>query len=86
MAAVEYSGHWAKIARNLAGLSSPLSSMEESEHMETLSASYPWQPVAPDAVPEAAVVAYLSELDGGAGVRLFHGDTCLRHAGHNQIL
>ena len=86
MAAVEYSGHWAKIARNLAGLSSPLSSMEASEYMETLSASYPWQPVAPQAVPQAAVVALQAELAGRSGVRLFYGDTCLRHAGRNEIL
>jgi hypothetical protein len=86
MAAVEYSGHWAKVARNLAGLSSPLSSMEESGHMETLSTGYPWQPVSPQAMPDAAVVALQAELDGGAGVRLFYGDTGLRHAGHTEIL
>jgi len=86
MAAVEYGGHWAKVSRNLAGLISPLSSMEQSGYMETLSVCYPWQPVQPHALPEAAVVALQAELDGGAGVRLFYGDTCLRHTGHTEIL
>jgi len=26
------------------------------------------------------------ELDGGAGGRLFYGDTCLRHAGRTELL
>jgi hypothetical protein len=86
MTAVEYSGHWAKVSRNIAGLISPLSSMVQSGDMETLSASYPWQPVEPQVLPDAAVVALQVELDGGAGVRLFYGDTCLRHRGHTEIL
>jgi hypothetical protein len=86
MAAVEYSGHWAKVSRNLAGLGSPLSSMEQSAHLENLSASYPWQPLVPEALPDAAVIAVQVELDGGAGVRLFYGDTCLRHSGRTEIL
>ncbi|HEY6455543.1 MAG TPA: hypothetical protein VIY90_09725 [Steroidobacteraceae bacterium] len=86
MTAVEYSGHWAKVARNMAGLVSPLPAMERLDHMETLSGSYPWQPAQPRALPEAAVVALEVELDGGAGVRLFYGDTCLRHAGGIELL
>jgi hypothetical protein len=86
MTAVEYSGHWAKVSRNVAGLISPLSSMERSGYMETLSASYPWQPVQPQALPDAAVVALQVELDGGAGVRVFYGDTCLRHTDRTELL
>ena len=86
MAAVEYSGHWAKVSRNVAGVISPPSSLERTGYMETLSASYPWQPVQPQALPDAAVVALQVELDGGAGVRLFYGDTCLRHAGTTELL
>jgi hypothetical protein len=86
MAAVEYSGHWAKVSRNLAGLTSPLSSMERSGYVETLSTSYPWQPLQPQALPDAAVVALQVELDGGAGVRLFYGDTGLRHADRTELL
>lgn len=86
MAAVEYSGHWAKVARNLAGVISPLPAMERSGYTETLSESYPWQPMQPQAFPAAAVVALQVELDGGAGVRLFYGDTCLRHAGTTELL
>jgi hypothetical protein len=86
MTAVEYSGHWAKASRNLAGLTSPLASMERSAYMETLSVSYPWQPVQRQALPDAAVVALQVELDGGAGVRLFYGDTCLRHPERTELL
>jgi hypothetical protein len=86
MTAVEYSGHWAKVSRNLAGLTSPLASMGRSGHMETLSVSYPWQPVQPQALPDAAVVALQVELDGGAGLRLFYGDTCLRHTDRTELL
>lgn len=86
MTAVEYSGHWAKVSRNLAGVISPLGAMERSGYMETLSASYPWQPVQPQALPEAAIVALQVELDGGPGVRLFYGDTCLRHGGATELL
>jgi hypothetical protein len=74
------------VARNVAGLSSPLSSLACAGHMETLSTSYPWQPVEPAALPQAAVVALQIELDGGAGLRLFYGDTCLRHGGDAELL
>ena len=86
MAAVEYSGHWAKVSRNVAGVISPPSSLERTGYMETLSGCYPWQPVQRQALPDAAVVALQVELDGGAGVRLFYGDTCLRHAGRTELL
>jgi hypothetical protein len=86
MAAVEYSGHWAKVARNVAGLSSPLSSMEQSGYLETLSASYPWQPVQAQERPAAAVVALQAQLPDATGVRLFYGDTGLRSAAGLELL
>ena len=86
MAAVEYSGHWAKVARNFAGLTSPLASMQRSGHVETLSTSYPWRPIDPQAPPDAAVVALQVELDGADGVRLFHGDTYVRHVDRMELL
>ncbi|HEY4342260.1 MAG TPA: hypothetical protein VGM97_20115 [Steroidobacteraceae bacterium] len=86
MAAVEYSGHWAKVSRNLAGLVSPIAPLEQSSHIETLSASYPWEPLQAQVLPDDAVVAFQVELDGGAGARLFYGETCLRHTGRTAIL
>ena len=86
MTAVEYSGHWAKVSRNVAGLVSPLSSMEQAGHLETLSGSYPWQPVSPQELPDAAVVALQAELGNETGVRLFYGDTCLRSAAGTELL
>jgi hypothetical protein len=86
MTAVEYSGHWAKVSRNVAGLISPLASMQQSGYMETLSVSYPWQPIQPEALPDAAVVALHVELEGGAGARLFYGDTCLRQPERTELL
>jgi hypothetical protein len=86
MVAVEYSGHWAKVSRNVAGLTCPLPSMQRSGHMETLSASYPWQPVQPEQLPDTAVVALQAEIRDETGVRLFYGDTCLRGATGTQLL
>jgi hypothetical protein len=86
MAAVEYSGHWAKVLRNVAGLVSPLSPMEPAGHLETLSASYPWQPVAPQEQPGVAVVAWQAELRDETGTRRFYGDTCLRRPAGMEIL
>jgi hypothetical protein len=86
MAAVEYSGHWAKLSRNLAGMVSALAPLEQSSHIETLSASYPWEPLQALALPDDAVVALQVELDGGAGARLFYGETCLRRTGGTTIL
>jgi len=86
MAAVEYSGHWAKVARNVAGVISPLSALSQSEHAETLSACYPWQPLQSEPRPDAQIVALQMQLRGPAGARLFYGDTCLRTASDTQLL
>jgi hypothetical protein len=86
MAAVEYSGHWAKVARNVAGVISPLASLSRSEHVETLSACYPWQPVRSAPQPDAQIVALQRELTDPAGARLFYGETCLRTASDTQLL
>ena len=85
MAAVEYSGHWAKVARNVAGVISPLRSLSQAEHFETLSACYPWQPQS-ERRPDAQIVALQMELSDPAGARLFYGDTCLRTASDTQLL
>jgi hypothetical protein len=86
MVAVEYSGHWAKVSRNVRGLTSPLASMELSGHRETLSAAYPWQPVQAPLLSETAVIALQAEIRDETGVRLFHGDTCLRSPAGTELL
>ncbi len=86
MAAVEYSGHWAKVLRNVAGLISPVSSTAQPGSLETLSASYPWQPVAALELPEVAVVAWQAELRDETGVRRFYGDTCLHRGAGMELI
>jgi hypothetical protein len=86
MAAVEYSGHWAKVARNVAGAVIPLSSLSQSKHVETLSGCYPWQPVQSEPRADAQIVALQTQLRHPAGARLFYGETCLRSASDIQLL
>ena len=86
MAAVEYSGHWAKVSRNLAGRISPLSSLGQDGYLESLSGTYPWQPVQVQERPDAAVVVLQAELREETGVRLFYGDTYLRSAAGIELL
>jgi hypothetical protein len=86
MAAVEYSGHWAKVLRNIAGRISPLSSLGQAGYLETLSGTYPWQPVQVQERPDAAVVVLQAELREETGVRLFYGDTYLRSAAGTELL
>ena len=85
MVAVEYNGHWAKIARNVAGVISPLRSLSQAEHVETLSGCYPWRPQS-EPRPDAQIVALQMELNDPTGARLFYGDTCLRTASDTQLL
>jgi hypothetical protein len=75
--AVEYNGHWAKVTRNLAGVTAPLPPPSGvSALRETLSGPYSWQSLDSSAGP-AAVVSLQVEIIEPAH-RLYYGDTCLQ--------
>jgi hypothetical protein len=76
--ALEWSGHWVKIARNVAGLASPLPPTPGSTAWEEcLSGCYPWEALPESAAPERAIVSWHVELRS-RGARLYYGETCLR--------
>jgi Xaa-Pro aminopeptidase len=75
--AVEHSGHWAKVTRNLAGVTSPLPAADGVTGLrETLSGPYSWQSLdGPENTP--AVVSLQIEIKQN-DYRLYYGDTCLQ--------
>ncbi|HYK26164.1 MAG TPA: hypothetical protein VEV18_07885 [Steroidobacteraceae bacterium] len=81
--ALEWSGHWVKVARNVAGLTSPLppapgsTARHETVWEECLSGSYPWEAFPESAPVERAIVSVQVELRS-RDARLYYGDTCLR--------
>jgi hypothetical protein len=84
--ALEFNGHWAKLSRNAAGLTSPLPpSAGASVHLETLSGAYTWQGIESLKSAQGAVVALQVEINGN-GSRLYYGDTCLQGRGGLELL
>src|SRR6185437_7429000 len=76
--ALEWSGHWVKVARNVAGLTSALPPTPGSTVWEeTLSGPYPWEALAEPASVERTIVSVQFELLS-RGARLYYGETCLR--------
>jgi hypothetical protein len=76
--ALEFNGHWAKLSRNVAGLTSPLPpSAGAAVHLETLSGPYTWEGVESLDEAQGAVVALQVEINRN-GNRLYYGDTCLQ--------
>lgn len=77
VAAIEYNGHWAKVTRNLAGVTSTLPPARGGmkELRELLSGSYSWENVDNPQTP--AVVSLQLEIRIG-NQHLYYGDTCLQ--------
>jgi hypothetical protein len=75
--AVEHNGHWAKVTRNLAGVTAPLPPADGVTGLrETLSGPYSWQSLdGPEATP--AVVSLQIEIQEN-DYRLYYGETCLK--------
>lgn len=74
--AIEYNGHWAKVTRNVTGITSNLSSLGEViELREILSGPYSWENGDDAAIP--AVISLQREIRT-PNQRLYYGDTCLQ--------
>ncbi len=72
----EYNGHWAKVTRNFAGMTSNLTSLDgATPHREILSGPYSWETL--DDTASDAVVSL--QLQISANDRHYYfGDTCLQ--------
>jgi len=73
--AIEYNGHWAKVTRNFAGVTSNLTSLGDATPLrEILSGPYSWENI------DTAAAAVISlQLQISANNRQFYyGDTCLQ--------
>jgi Xaa-Pro aminopeptidase len=72
----EYNGHWAKVTRNVAGVTSRLPAPEGmTELREILSGRYSWETL-DDATAPAVVSLQLPIPEGNR--RLYYGETCLQ--------
>ncbi len=76
--ALEYAGHWVRVARNVAGITGALPPEPGSTAWEEcLSGPYPWEADGKPAPAERAIVSVHVEMRS-RGARLYYGDTCLR--------
>jgi len=84
--ALEYNGHWAKVSRNAAHVTSPLPpARDETVHLETLSGPCAWEGIARCDDAPGAVIALQVEIPA-AGKRLYYGDTCVQEHGGMERL
>ena len=73
--AIEYNGHWAKVTRNLAGVTSGLASGGVTQLREILSGPYSWENL--DDAGTAAVISLQLEIRT-EDRHVYFGDTCLQ--------
>jgi hypothetical protein len=86
MLALEYSGHWVKLSRNAAGLTSSLPPESGARvHLETLSRASGWEDIAHGEAVPGVVVSLQVEIDN-EGHRLYYGDTCVQGRGTVEML
>ncbi|MEP7244702.1 MAG: hypothetical protein ABI885_13620 [Gammaproteobacteria bacterium] len=72
----EYNGHWAKVTRNVAGVTSSLSESGGATALrENLSGSYSWESL--DDATTAAVISLQLQIRAGDR-HVYYGDTCLQ--------
>jgi len=85
--ALEYCGHWVKLSRNVAGMTSPLPpDRSATVHLETLSRACGWEGIGEtDDGGNGAVISLQVEIPAD-GKRLYYGDTCVREGGGVEIL
>jgi hypothetical protein len=83
---LEYNGHWARVSRNAAGLTSPLPPTQgETVHLQTLSRAGGWEGIEQTEVAPGTVVSLQVEI-GRNGSRLYYGDTCVQGRGTVEVL
>jgi hypothetical protein len=83
--AVEHNGHWAKVTRNRAGVTSSLPPVKgDTELRETLSGPYSWQSL--DGAGDAPAVVSLQIEIKQDNYRLYYGDTCIQDEEGLRIL
>lgn len=74
--AIEYNGHWAKVTRNLAGMTSNLASPGGATQLrEILSGPYSWE--AGDDTAADAIVSLQLQISANDR-QFYYGDTCLQ--------
>ncbi|MDY6944708.1 MAG: hypothetical protein SXG53_03235 [Pseudomonadota bacterium] len=74
--AIEYNGHWAKVTRNLAGVTSSLTSPGAVTQLrEVLSGPYSWEIM--DDAAAAAIVSVQLQIPANDR-QFYYGDTCLQ--------
>jgi hypothetical protein len=72
----EYNGHWAKVTRNLAGVTSSFTSLDGVKQLrEILSGPYSWESMADTAVD--AVISLQLQIPANDR-QYYYGDTCLQ--------
>lgn len=86
--ALEYNGHWAKVTRNFAGVTSNLTSPGDATQLrEILSGPYSWENL-DDAAGNTGADAVISlQLQIAVnGRQFYYGDTCLRNKEGLRVL
>jgi len=74
--AIEYNGHWAKVTRNLAGVTSNLTSLNGANQLrEILSGPYSWEEAEDIAAP--AIISLQLQISANDR-QYYYGDTCLQ--------
>ncbi|HEY0940146.1 MAG TPA: hypothetical protein VGE08_08625 [Steroidobacter sp.] len=85
--ALEYNGHWAKVTRNLAGVTSSLTSPGEATQLrEILSGPYSWENAETAADAEATAIISLQLQIAANGRQFYYGDTCLQNKEGLRVL
>jgi hypothetical protein len=84
--ALELNGHWAKLSRNVAGVTCALPPAAGSTiHLEKLSGPYAWEGISSPDEAAGAVVALQVEINSG-GCRRYFGDTGLQGRAGLELL
>jgi hypothetical protein len=84
--AVEYNGHWAKVTRNVAGVTANLASPGGATQLsEILSGPYSWENEVDGGAQTDAVVSLQLQI-AADGRQFYYGDTCLRNKEGLRVL
>jgi hypothetical protein len=85
--ALEYNGHWIKLARNTANATADLTQPGDSQHVrkDLLSGRYPWEPMAAHDNSGNVITSIQVMIERGEN-RLYYGDTGIQGSGGWQML